>query len=42
MYFIGFNVPNNCLIDDPIEDSILDAKLSYEGHSDIPSEAQKL
>ena len=28
MYFIGFNVPLNCSMEDPVEDYILDTKLN--------------
>jgi hypothetical protein len=30
MYFIGFNVPHNCSMEDPVEDLILKMKLNNE------------
>ena len=30
MYFVGFNVPNNCSMEDPVEDLILKMKLNND------------
>jgi hypothetical protein len=30
MYFVGFNVPHNCSMEDPVEDLILKMKLNND------------